>query len=170
MKKVISIVGVSLILVAGVLISGCARPAALPRRTERVFYINAIEIKGSTTTDKLAPPEINPESLGKTFEYKAPGFDEANPDQWQVSAYQFNPSTMTVYQGDTVKLVLFVVNGNVHKDRVEDPDGQIVVAEEEHNRGRQYEITFVAEKAGVYQLRCNEHKEFMRALITVIPR
>ena len=76
---------------------------------------------------------------------------------------------MTVFQGDRVKLVLFVVNGDVHKDRVVDPDGIVVVDETEHNRGRQYEITFTADKAGIYQLRCKEHKEFMRALITVVP-
>ncbi len=165
MKKII--VGVSLILMTMVLFSACAGQATVPSG-ERVFYINAIEIKGGT--DGIDPPSINPETLGKTFAYWPPGtVDSSKPDKWQVSSYQFNPSAMTVFQGDRVKLVLFVVNGDVHKDRIVDPDGIVVVDETEHNRGRQYEITFTADKAGIYQLRCKEHKEFMRALITVVP-
>ncbi len=165
MKKII--VGVSLILMTMVLFSACAGQATVPSG-ERVFYINALETKGGT--DGIAPPEVNPETLGKTFAYWPPGtVDSSKPDKWQVSSYQFNPSAMTVFQGDRVKLVLFVVNGDVHKDRIVDPDGNVVVDETEHNRGRQYEITFTADKAGIYQLRCKEHKEFMRALITVVP-
>jgi plastocyanin len=143
----------------------------VPPATERTFYVNAIEIKGGTSTDSLAAPDIDPESLGKGYGYKAPGeYDPANPDKWQVASYQFNPSALTVFQGDTVNLVLFVVNGDLHIDRVEDPDGQLVVAPETHNRGRQYDISFVAEKEGVYQLRCATHAETMRLLVTVIPR
>ncbi len=165
MKKVITVVVLGLSALA--LLAGCTGTSSVPSG-ERVFYINAIEIKGAT--DSLAPPEVNPETLGKTFAFKGPGvYDSSNPKKWQVASYQFNPSAMTVFQGDRVKLVLFVVNGNVHKDRIEDPDGNIVVAETEHNRGRLYEITFNADKAGIYQLRCNEHKENMRALITVVP-
>lgn len=160
----------SLILIAVVLVSACLSRSALPP-SERVFYINAIEVKGSTTTDKLAPPEVIPDSLGKTWEYKAPGvFDKANPTAWQVSAYQFNPSAITVWQGDRVKLLIFAINGNLHKDRIEGPDGQIVVPEHENNRGRQHEMAFVAEKVGIYQLRCEEHKPGMRTWITVLPR
>ena len=85
-------------------------------------------------------------------------------------SYQYNPSALTVFQGDTVKLVLFVVNGDVHTDRIEPHSGKIVVAEQIHNRGRQYTMSFVAEDAGVYQLRCKEHAEAMSLLITVIPR
>ncbi len=165
MKKIV--VGVSLILVAVVMFSSCAGGTAVPSG-ERVFNLNAIEIKGAT--DSLAPPDINPERLGKTYGFKGPGdYDSSNPKKWQVASYQFNPSAMTVFQGDRVKLILFVVNGNVHKDSIIDPDGNIVVAETEHNRGRLYEITFNADKTGMYTLRCAEHKENMRAVITVVP-
>lgn len=167
MKKVTIVVGI--ILSAVLLLAACAGGAVTPDAAERVFYVNAIEIKGAT--DGISPPPINPKDLEKGLGYTPPGeYDASNPDKWQVASYQFNPSALTVFQGDTVKLVLFVVNGDLHADRVEDPDGQIVVAEQNHNRGRQYEISFVAEKAGVYQLRCKEHAENMRLLITVIPR
>lgn len=167
MKKVIA--GLSLILTAVLLLSACAGAKA-PPPSERVFNLNAIEIKGGTSQAKLAPPTINPETLGKTYAYKAPGSIKDDPARWEVSAYQFNPSAMTVWQGDRVKLVLFVVNGDVHKDSVLDPNGVAVVAEKEHNRGRLYEITFTAEKPGFYKLRCEEHKENMTAMITVLPR
>ncbi len=167
MKKVTIVA--SIILSAVLLFSACSGGGTAPPEAERVFYVNAIEIKGAT--DGIAPPPINPQSLEETFSYRGPGvFDASNPDKWQVSSYQFNPSALTVFQGDTVKLLLFVVNGDLHVDRVEDPDGQVVFPEEKHNRGRQYEISFVAEKAGVYQLRCAEHAEAMRLLMTVIPR
>ncbi len=157
-----------LVLVALALVAGCGGGAATVPSGERVFYLNAIEIKGGT--DGISAPSINPETLGKTFAYWPPGtVDSSNPDKWQVSSYQFNPSALTVFQGDRVKLVLFVVNGDIHKDRIEGPDGNIVVAEKEHNRGRQYEITFTASQTGMYQLICSEHKEFMRAIITVVP-
>lgn len=45
-----------------------------------------------------------------------------------------------------------------------------LLLKKEHDRGRLYEITFTADKAGVYKLRCEEHKENMAAMITVIPR
>ncbi len=169
MKKVILFM--SLILITTLLFTACAGGAAVPSATQRTFYVNAIEIKGGTSTDKLAAPEIDPVSLGKAFGYKEPGvYDPASPNKWQVASYQFNPSALTVFQGDTVKLILFVVNGDLHADRVEDPDGRIVVAEEAHRRGRQYEISFEAEKAGIYQVRCKEHAEAMRIAVTVIPR
>ncbi len=169
MKK--GIIVVSLILSVMFLFSACAGGTAAPPATERVFYVNAIEIKGGTSTDSLAAPETNPKSLGKTFGYKGPGeYDSSNPNKWQVASYQFNPSALTVFQGDTVKLVLFVVNGDLHTDRIESPSGKVVVAEQSHNRGRQYTMSFVAEEAGVYQLRCKEHAEAMRIAITVVPR
>lgn len=153
------------------IILGTSFTAAQILPGERVFYIHAIEIKGSTVKDKLAPPDVNPEELSKAYEFKAPGkFDPAKPDAWQVSAYQFNPSAMTVFQGDRVKLVLFVVNGDKHKDSIKDPDGIVVVPEKEHNRGRQYTMTFTADRLGFYTLRCEEHKETMTAVITVVPR
>lgn len=167
MKKVTIVAGIILSIV--LLFVACTGGGVAPPEAERVFYVNAIEIKGST--DGIAPPTINPKDLEKGLGYTPPGeYDSSNPDKWQVASYIFSPGAITVFQGDTVTLVMFVVNGDIHANRIEDPDGQIVVAEQTHNRGRQYTMSFVAEKAGVYQLRCKEHAENMRMLITVIPR
>lgn len=169
MKKAL-VLGVTLAALA-ILVTACAGGAAKVTPGERTFYVNAIEIKGATSTTKLAAPTVNPEELSKGYAHKLPGvFDKADATRWEVSSYQFNPSALTVFQGDRVKLVLFVVNGDKHKDSIKDPDGVMVVDETEHNRGRQYEITFTADKAGFYALHCDEHKETMHATITVIPR
>ncbi len=157
--------------ILGILAAACAGARARVSPGERVFYVNAIEIKGATSTTKLAPPSVNPEELSKGLALKAPGvFDKADPTRWEVSSYQFNPAAMNVFQGDRVKLMLFVVNGDKHKDVIIDPDGVTVVPEKEHNRGRMYEINFTADKAGFYALHCEEHKETMHATITVMPR
>lgn len=169
MRRFSIVFGVIAVIVV-VILSACARPAAVAPG-ERTFYVNAIEIKGATTADKLAPPTGSPEELSKGYAYSAPGvFNKANPQEWQVSSYMFEPSAMTVFQGDRVKLILFVINGNKHKDSIADPDGIMVVPEKEHNRGRQYVVTFTADKAGFYALHCDEHKETMHATITVVPR
>lgn len=171
MKKLLTAMVLGLVAL-GLLATACTGGgAAKVPAGERTFYVNAIEIKGATSTTKLAAPSPSPEELSKGYAHKAPGvFDKADPTRWEVSSYQFNPSALTVFQGDRVKLVMFVVNGDKHKDSIKDPDGVVVVPEKEHNRGRQYTMTFTADKAGFYTLHCDEHKETMKAIITVIPR
>ncbi|MFN3477668.1 MAG: hypothetical protein ACK4Z6_09000 [Candidatus Methylomirabilales bacterium] len=108
--------------------------------------MTAIEVKGATTTDKLAPPPVNPKDLSKGYGFKAPGeADKLDPKKWEVSSYRFAPGFMTVLQGDTVKLIVFAVNGDEHEVRITDPDGREVVAKTTWNRGREYEVSFVAE-------------------------
>lgn len=156
-------------VIAAILLSSCQRGGSSVAPGERHFTVYAIEIKGSTTADKVPPPQAKPDELSKAIQYQAPGFDKGNPQAWQVSAYQFNPAALTVFQGDRVNLSLFVINGDVHKDRIEDPEGKIIIPEKEHHRGRMYEMSFVAEKPGFYMLRCSEHRETMKVSITVIP-
>jgi plastocyanin len=82
----------------------------------------------------------------------------------------FSPGFVTVRQGDTVNLTAFVVNGDEHEVWVTDPRGREVVAKTKWNRGRQYEVSFVAEKVGPYQLTCSSHAPTMAATFLVIPR
>ncbi|MBI4320576.1 MAG: hypothetical protein HY675_18960 [Chloroflexi bacterium] len=164
------VMGVVAVLISVAFLAGCAQGSAL-RPGERLVYMNAMEVKGSTTTDGLAAPDKNPEEMSKGFAYQKPGdFDKSNPKAWQVSSYMFEPSAVTVFQGDRVKISMFVINGNKHRDRVEDPDGKVIIPEQERNRGRQYELSFMADKPGVYRLVCEEHKPTMTALVTVVPR
>lgn len=139
--------------------------------TTHTIFMTAIEVKGSTTTDKLASPPLNPKDLSKGYGFKAPGeADKFDPKKWEVSSYRFAPGFMTVLQGDTVKLIVFVVNGDEHEARITDPDGREVVAKTTWNRGREYEVSFVAEKLGPYQLTCSTHSPTMNATFYVLPR
>lgn len=141
------------------------------RTTTHTIFMAALEVKGGTTTDKLSPPPVNPEDLSKGYEFKRPGeADKNNPRRWEVSSYRFDPGFVAVQQGDTVKLVAFVVNGDEHDVRIIDPEGREVVPMSIWNRGREYQISFIAKKAGAYQLTCSKHAPTMTATFLVLPR
>lgn len=131
--------------------------------------VTQVEVKGAT--DGIAPPDVDPATLSKGYRYKAPGeYDPANPNKWQVSAYFFTPSYVTVVQGDNITLRIFVVNGDRHVDWIEGPDGREVVHQEVANRGREYTLSFVAEQAGYYIVHCDEHEPTMRMTLLALPR
>ena len=146
-------------------------PAQTDMPTTHAIFITGMEVKGATTADKLAPPAVNPKDLSKGYEFKAPGqADKQNPQRWEVSSYLFTPGFVVVRQGDTVKLTAFLVNGDEHEVWVTDPEGRQVVPKATWNRGRQYEVSFVAEKPGSYQLTCSTHAPTMAATFLVVPR
>jgi plastocyanin len=146
-----------------------ARAQQAPR-TQTIF-MTAVEIKGSTTTDKLAPPTVNPVELSKGYGFKGPGEAEKTaPQRWEIASYTFMPGFITVLQGDTVTLTAFVVNGDHHDVAVLAPDGQVVVPTAIWQRGRQYQVSFVAEHVGTYHLKCFAHAPTMTANILVLPR
>lgn len=162
------------VFVAGTLLSTLVIPqlaAAQQAPATHHIFMNAIEVKGATASDKLSAPSGNPKDLSDGYGFKAPGqVDARAPNKWQVASYMFAPSYVTVRQGDTVVLTAFVVNGNKHEVRIVAPDGRVVVPETEWNRGRQYKISFVAEKIGTYQLGCSDHAPTMVANFLVLPR
>jgi plastocyanin len=130
-----------------------------------------MEIKGATTAKNLMPPDVNPKDLSKGYGFKAPGeADKQDPHKWEVSSYVFTPGFVTVRHGDTVKLTAFIVNGDMHEVWISAPDGQKVVPNTKWNRGREYQMEFVAAKAGTYQLVCSEHSPSMIATFLVLPR
>lgn len=67
-------------------------------------------------------------------------------------------------------LTAFVVNGDEHEVWVNDPDGATVVPKARWQRGREYQMRFVAEKPGAYQLLCSDHAPSMTATFYVLPR
>jgi plastocyanin len=135
------------------------------------IFMTAVEIKGSTTSDKLPPPSANPVDLSKGYGFKGPGeADKTAPQRWEVASYTFVPAFITVLRGDAVTLTAFVVNGDQHDVAILAPDGQVVVPTTIWQRGRQYEVSFVAEQAGTYLLKCFAHAPTMTASILVLPR
>lgn len=159
-----------LLTVSVLLIVACdSRKGTSLKPTDVTFYISEIEIKGAT--DGIAPPDIDPTTLSKGYRFKPPGkYDPNNPKKWQVSSYMFSPAFMSVFQGDTITLQVFVLNGDKHVNWVEAPDGSVAVPEHISNRGREYKTIFKAEQAGYYYLRCDEHEPTMRAVILSMPR
>ncbi len=136
---------------------------------DRLIEVTGFEIKGTTNTENLAVPEVDPSTLSAGYGYKAPGFDEDNPSDWRVETYIWGPGNMTAFQGDTIDLHTFILNGNSHTVRVEGPDGSTVVEDVEMNRGRTYNLKFDATQAGVYKLICLTHAPTMTADIVVLP-
>ena len=148
-----------------------ALAALLPPPTTHLIEVTAFEVKGSTSIDDLAAPDVDPSTFSDGFGYKAPGdYDPDNPDKWQVASYMWNPGQMTARQGDTLDLHVFVLNGNTHETFIQDPDGNIVGDVVVMNRGREYDLSANLEKAGVYQLICSTHAPTMTAEIVVLPR
>lgn len=139
--------------------------------TTHTIFMTGMEVKGATTADKLTPPSVNPKDLSKGYGFKAPGeADKQSPQKWEVASYIFSPGFVVVRQGDTVKLTAFLVNGDEHEVLVRDPDGREVVPKGMWNRGREYQLSFVAEKPGAYQLTCSNHAPTMSATFLVLPR
>ncbi len=148
-----------------------ALAALLPPPTNHLIEVTAFEVKGSTSVDDLAPPDVDPSTLSAGFGYKAPGdYDPDNPDKWQVASYMWTPGQLVARQGDTLDLHVFVLNGNTHETWIEDPDGNIVGDVVVMNRGREYDLSASLEKAGVYRLICSTHAPTMTAEIVVLPR
>ena len=145
--------------------------ALLPPPTEHFIEVTAFEVKGATSANDLAPPDVDPSTLSDGFGFKGPGdYDPDNPDKWQVASYMWLPGQMVAYQGDTLNLHFFILNGNEHAVWIEGPDGETVVDETEMNRGREYNMSASVATAGVYRLICNNHEPTMTAEIVVLPR
>jgi plastocyanin len=135
------------------------------------IFMNVVEYKGSTTTEKLASPQVNPATLSKGYVYKGPGeADKTAPQTWEVDSYAFAPGFVAVPQGDTVAVRVFVVNGDKHDVSVLAPDGQVVVPTVTWTRGGEYQVSFKTEKAGTYKLICAIHAPSMTANVLVVPR
>ena len=144
--------------VAGTLIV-CALLGASDARAQRppsnshAIYLTAVEFKGSTTTDKLAPPQVDPTKLSHGYAYKGPGqADPAARERWEVATYQFSPSFMTVQQNDSIMLSVFIANGDHHEVELTDPDGESIIAKAAWDRGREYTAFFQTRKVGTYRL------------------
>lgn len=139
--------------------------------TLHTIFLTGLEVKGTTTADKLEPPSVDPRELSKGFGFKSSGeADKKTPPTWEVSSYIFSPSFATVRQGDRVRLSVFLVNGDAHEVFVTAPDGSVPVIKRTWNRGREYQVEFVAEKVGTYQLTCSTHAPTMAAAFFVVPR
>ncbi len=162
---VIGVLALSAMLVA---------PGARAQQTPGIahdIHITAVEFKGSTTSDKVAAPQVDPRKLSRGYAYKGPGqADPSAPQRWEVASYQFSPSYMTVQQGDTIVLTVFIANGDHHDVQLAEPDGESILYKSTWDRGREYTVFFLAKKVGAYRLTCGTHAPSMTATVLVLPR
>jgi len=125
-------------MLTGLLLSTTPAMAQKSTPTTHTIFMTAVELKGATTSENLVPPSVNPKDLSKGYDYKPPAkADKNDPKKWEVSSYRFDPGFVTVIQDDTVKLTVFIVNGDEHDVRISDPDGRDVVAVAKWSRGRE---------------------------------
>jgi len=159
-----------LILVVGIVVALATSSDLAAQPRGHSIYMTAMEFKGTTTSDKLAPPSIDPSKLSKGYAYKGPGqADPSSPQRWEVTTYQFTPSFVTAVLDDSIMLSVFIANGDHHEVRLTDPDGQVVLEKATWDLGREYTKFFQVEKVGDYHLECALHRPSMTATIMVLP-
>jgi hypothetical protein len=126
---------------------------------KRTITMVAIEPKGVATLDKEPFPN-NPLPEGKGYALKPPDAD----GRWEVSTYRWDPNQIIVNQGDEVTLEILGVNGAEHPTMVDGYDLSFTV-----KRGQLTSVSFIADKAGVFGLRCGVHQPSMVGELIVLP-
>ncbi|MGQ0662017.1 MAG: cupredoxin domain-containing protein [Pseudomonadota bacterium] len=136
-----------------------AETASIPAG-ERFIPMAAVEPKGGTTVDKEPfPSQALP--IGG-------GYIVQKPDatgRWEVSTYRWDPTQVTVNEGDLVTLEIIGINGAEHPAVIEGYDIGFVV-----KRGEVTKVTFKADKPGVFKFHCGIHHPSMIGELIVLPR
>jgi hypothetical protein len=127
--------------------------------TTRTIYMEAIEPKGSATTDKEPFPAASLPPGG--------GYILKQPDgtgKWEVETYTWSLGQVIVNEGDTVKLEILGVNGTRHDSSIAGYVDSFVV-----ERGKLTSLSFVAGKPGVFKIACTIHQPSMTSELVVLP-
>lgn len=85
---------------------------------------------------------------------EAPVVDRVRGSVKEIERYAFDPGFLVVNKGDRVTLRIHTLKGDKHI--VEVP--AFGTGETQILRGEEKAVTFVANKAGVFEIRCNNHK------------
>ena len=84
---------------------------------------------------------------------EAPVVDRGQPDIKKIERYSFDPGFLVVDKGDRVTLKIHDLKGDKHI--IEVP--AFGVKETQILRGEEKTISFVADKAGVFEIKCTNH-------------
>lgn len=155
--------GIALLLatVLGLAVAGCATGTGnVAAPAERTFYMAAIEPKGGVNVSSEPFPVVALPG-GGGYALKPP--DDAG--RWEVETYRFTPGTVVVNQGDEVILEIVGINGAEHPTTIEGYNLDFVV-----KRGEITRVSFTADRAGIFTIRCNTHLPSMQATLVVLPR
>ncbi|HPG88314.1 MAG TPA: hypothetical protein PLD46_01575 [Hyphomicrobium sp.] len=126
----------------------------------RVITLAAIEPKGGALVEKEAFPTAKlPEGAGVVLK-------EPNKDgRWEIAAYIWSAPQITVNQGDDVTLQFVGVNGASHPTTIEGYDQAFTLT-----RGEVRNVSFKADKAGVFRIICTTHGPTMVSELIVTPK
>ncbi|MFQ5871261.1 MAG: hypothetical protein ACE5IB_03770 [Candidatus Geothermarchaeales archaeon] len=159
-ELVVLVVSIAAILMSGYTLVGALDGGETIEPTSRTIYMNALEYKGSTTVDKEPfPSQALPPGGG--YALKEP--DETG--KWVVESYQFAPSVIVAYQGDSVTLKILGSNGAEHAIFVDEYVNPFTL-----HRGELATKTFIADKVGTFEMVCNTHLPNMVGHLVVLPR
>ncbi len=134
--------------------------ASVPPPMKRTIHMAAIEPKGSANMDKEPFPKAALPA-GGGYALKAPDKE----GKWEVETYAWLPGSVTVYQGDGVTLQVAGINGAEHAVSIEGYAVKYVV-----KRGEITTVSFKADKAGIFEIICHNHRPSMTAQLIVLPR
>lgn len=84
---------------------------------------------------------------------EAPVVDRGQPETKKIERYSFDPGFLVVDKGDRVTLKIHDLKGDKHI--IEIP--AFGVKETQVLRGEEKAISFVADKAGVFEIKCTNH-------------
>ena len=151
----------ALLALAAIGLSACAGSAAAGLEPgARTIYMAAIEPKGGTTADSEPFPAATLPGGG--------GYLLKEPDEtgrWEVSTYRWSQNEIVAVEGDTLTLEILGVNGASHPSRIEGYDISFEV-----KRGELTEVTFTADKPGIYRFICDAHQPSMTGQLVVLPK
>ena len=101
-----------------------------------------------------------------TFDYLGQDFSKKGILK-DKEVWGFNPSSITVYQGDTVDITLYNPSSDPHTFTVMELGVNVPVQAE-----ATAQVTFVASKVGTFHYMCavEEHDPFMWGQLVVLPR
>lgn len=119
-----------------------------------VFLMNQSKTTAPASESQTATVSPTPEGVTvEVTEETTPADTMANEKTFEIeaSSFKFNPATITVKEGDTVKIIL-TNKGGMHDFVVDEFEG---AKTKRLNTGETDTITFVADKAGTYEYYCS---------------
>lgn len=159
-RAIMAIAVVAIVLAGGSLaLALTPKPSAVAATpTAKTIFMAAVEPKGSATVDKEPfPTKTLP--VGGGMALKTPDKD----GKWEVEIYRWDPATIVVNKGDDVTLKILGINGKEHSTTIEGYGQQFTV-----KRGELTEVTFKADKAGTFKIKCQTHQPTMEADLVVL--
>jgi plastocyanin len=173
------------IAMGGLLVAACGSDSK-QEPTARTIYVQATELDSTRTLTQDQFPQATrdafPQYFGPANEPATSGgvggyyLFMSSEQGWRIGSYMFVPSDVVVYQGDEITLEFLGVRGGHHGNILFDPSNNPVKDSSGNEirfdvyRGELKQVTFTAEKRGVYRLVCLDHGPTMTMAIHVLPR